>query len=187
LGILLNPKNREIPFPLVFTGPRSAMSYFDQIDHFIQATLGTDASRHYRIIIDDAPKVAKAIRKGIGRVRTFRLKTDDAFYFNWRLKIQPDFQTPFLPTHENMTALRISQQLPPHLLAVNLRRAFSGIVTGNVKDYGIRAVEKHGLYQINGDKYLMTLMDKLLSCFIEQQRMKLPGDEYMPCYQVVKN
>lgn len=185
LGILLNPENREIPFPLIFTGPTSAKPYFQQIDHFIQEALGTSASRRYRIIIDDAPKVAKAIRKGIGQVRTFRLKTDDAFYYNWRLKIQPEFQAPFLPTHENMAELQINQQLQSHHLAVNLRRAFSGIVAGNVKDYGIRAVEKYGLYQIRGDEHLMTLMDQLLSSFIEQKRMKLPGDEYRPCYRVV--
>jgi pyrimidine/purine-5'-nucleotide nucleosidase len=29
-----------------------------------------------------------------------------------------------------------------HELAANLRRAFSGIVTGNVKEYGIAAIER---------------------------------------------
>ena len=29
-----------------------------------------------------------------------------------------------------------------HQLAANLRRAFSGIVTGNVKEYGIQAIEQ---------------------------------------------
>lgn len=186
LGILLNPTNREIPFPLIFTGPRSAAAYFEQIDRFISATLGEDASKQYRIVIDDAPKAAKLIRKGIGQVRNYRLKTDDAFYYNWRLNIQEEFQAPFTPTHKNMAAIQISQHLKPHQLAVNLRRIFSGIVAGNVKDYGIRAVEKHGHYQINGEERIMSLMDELLSCFIRQHRMKLPGANYVPCYQVVK-
>ena len=187
LGILLNPKNKDIPFPLIFTGPQCAKPYIMQIDKFIRATLGEVASDHYRIIIDDAPKVAKATRKGIGRVKSYRLKTDDAFYYNWRLSIQKEFQTPFEPSHQNMSALQINKQLQPHKLAVNLRRAFSGIVAGNVKDYGIRAVEKYGHYEINGDRQIMTLMDELLTDFIQQHRMKLPGDDYVPCYQVVKN
>ena len=187
LGILLNPMNKDIPFPLIFTGPESAKDYFVQIDNFIKSTLGKVASAHYKIIIDDPQKVAKTLRKGIGQVKSFRVKTDDAFYYNWRLKIQEEFQTPFIPTHENMAALEISRDLAPHELATNLRRAFSGIVAGNVKDYGIRAVEKYGHYQINGDEEIMTLMDELLSCFIQQHRMKLPGNDYVPCYQVVKN
>ena len=187
LGILLNPLNKEIPFPLIFTGPESSKHYFSQIDTFIKVTLGESASEHYQIIIDDAQKVAKTLRKGIGQVRNFRLKTDDAFYYNWRLKIQDEFQMPFIPTHENMAALKISQKLASHELAVNLRQAFSGIVAGNVKDYGIREVEKYGNYQINGDKQIMTLMDELLTSFIAQHRMKLPGNDYVPCYQVVKN
>ena len=187
LGILLNPKNKDIPFPLIFTGPQSAEAYFLQIDKFIKFTLGEAATKHYRIIIDNPRKVAKTLRKGIGRVRNFRLKTDDAFYYNWRLTILKDFQKPFIPTHENMAALDISQKLQPHHLAVNLRRTFSGIVAGNVKDSGIRAVEKYGHYKIKGDKQIMTLMDELLTSFIEQHRMKLPGDDYVPCYQVIRN
>ncbi|GAM55743.1 decarboxylase family protein [Vibrio ishigakensis] len=37
---------------------------------------------------------------------------------------------------------------------------------------------------INGDEELMIKMDKLLSDFVKQQRMKLPGSEYIPCYRV---
>jgi hypothetical protein len=32
----------------------------------------------------------------------------------------------------------------------------------------------------------MEPMDALLSAFVEQQRMKLPGSEYTPCYRIVK-
>ncbi len=187
LGILLHPNNKDIPFPLVFTGPESAQDYFSQIDTFIRATLGERAASRYQIIINDPAKVARTVKKGIKRVRKFRLRTDDAFYFNWRLHIEPEFQTPFLPSHENMAALEIKQGMPAHLLAVNLRRAFSGIVAGNVKDYGIRAVEKFGHYQINGDKPVMELLDQLLTSFVQQHRMKLPGVDYHPCYQIVKN
>jgi len=75
---------------------------------------------------------------------------------------------------------------PPHELAANLRRAFSGIVAGNVKDKGIRRIEKHGRYEIHGDAAIMKPLDELLQAFVLQHRMKLPGGRpYEPCYRVV--
>ena len=71
------------------------------------------------------------------------------------------------------------------LRAANLRRAFSGIVAGNVKDAGIRAIEKNGPFEICGDAAIMREMDALLSSFVAQQRMKLPGSRYDPCYRIV--
>ncbi len=53
------------------------------------------------------------------------------------------------------------------------RAAFSGIVAGNVKEVGIRAIEKFGPYKINGDKEIMRRMDDLLQGFVAQHRMKL--------------
>ncbi|MGM0594126.1 MAG: nucleotide 5'-monophosphate nucleosidase PpnN [Pseudomonadota bacterium] len=184
LGILLHPDNRGMPFPLVFTGPADSVDYFRQIDEFIGATLGKEAQSRYRIIVDDPSAVAVAMREGIERVREYRKQHSDAYYFNWKLKIDPEFQRPFKPTHENMAALELSAEQPPHLLAANLRRAFSGVVAGNVKDEGIRAIEQHGLFEINGDVAVMDRMDALLSAFVAQQRMKLPGSEYVPCYRI---
>ena len=71
-------------------------------------------------------------------------------------------------------------------LSANLRRAFSGVVAGNVKDDGIRAIEKHGHFEIHGDPEIMGPMDELLASFVAQSRMKLPGKTYVPCYRVVK-
>ncbi|MNE73645.1 LOG family protein YgdH [compost metagenome] len=85
-----------------------------------------------------------------------------------------------------MANLRLSRNIPPHELAANLRRAFSGIVAGNVKDKGIRLIEQHGPYQIRGDAAVMEPLDRLLQAFVEQNRMKLPGGAaYEPCYRVV--
>ena len=72
-----------------------------------------------------------------------------------------------------------------HLLAANLRRAFSGVVAGNVKEQGIRAIEQHGCFEIQGNPALMLAMDDLLTSFVIQQRMKLPGKTYVPCYRIV--
>ena len=62
-----------------------------------------------------------------------------------------------------MAGLQIDRSQSPHELAYNLRRAFSGLVAGNVKEQGIRAIEAHGPFQIEGDKALMGMLDKLLA------------------------
>ena len=186
LGILLHPQNSNMPFPVIFTGPESAADYFEEIDRFIGSTLGRQAQDLYEIIVNDPVSVARKMREGIDSVRDFRKVNDDAYYFNWMLKIDAAFQEPFIPNHENMRRLKLDASLDHHHLAANLRRVFSGIVAGNVKDEGIRAIEEHGLFEINGDKQIMDLMDKLLSSFVEQHRMKLPGREYKPSYRIVK-
>ncbi len=184
LGILLHPDNAEIPFPLIFTGPDAA--YFAQIDQFIGATLGPVAQARYEIIINDPARVARRALEGIHRVREFREARDDAYYFNWLLKIAAEFQQPFEPTHTNMRNLELHRDQPPHHLAANLRRAFSGIVAGNVKESGIRAVAEHGLFEIRGEAAVMAPMDELLKSFVAQQRMKLAGKDYQPSYRVVR-
>ena len=186
LGVLLNPANAEMPFPLVFTGPESAREYFEEIDHFIALTLGEQAQDRYRIIIDDPAAVAREMVDGVARVRDWRVKVNDAFYFNWLLAIDPNFQQPFEPDHEAMSRLQISRDLPVHALAANLRRAFSGIVAGNVKPQGVRAIREHGPFEIRGERDIMHALDGLLTRFVAQHRMKLPGNEaYEPCYRVV--
>ncbi len=186
LGILLHPDNKNVPFPLILTGPRSTEDYFTQINDFIGHTLGKEAQRLYQIIIDDPVTVAREMVAGVERVRHFRTELGDAYYFNWLLKIEQEFQEPFVPTHENMRGLELHTDQERHLLAANLRRAFSGVVAGNVKDEGIRAIEEHGLFEIRGDKRLMESLDALLASFVAQTRMKLAGEAYTPCYRVIK-
>ncbi|WP_095054704.1 nucleotide 5'-monophosphate nucleosidase PpnN [Pseudomonas sp. Irchel s3b2] len=186
LGILMHPGNEGLPFPVVLTGPKSAAPYLEQLHAFVGATLGEAAQQHYEIIIDDPIEVARYMTQGLKEVKQFRRERNDAFHFNWLLKIDEGFQRPFDPTHANMANLQLSRNLPSHELAANLRRAFSGIVAGNVKDKGIRLIEEHGPYQIRGDAAVMQPLDKLLKAFVAQHRMKLPGGaEYVPCYQVV--
>lgn len=143
------------------------------------------AAERYQIIIDDPEAVALAMCAGIDRLTLFRRDNDDAFYFNWRLKIPLEFQQPFEPTHEAMASLDLSANQPVHLLAANLRRAFSGIVAGNVKEQGIHAIEQHGPYRLHAPGELMKHLDELLQAFVEQHRMKLPGSHYVPCYALV--
>ena len=185
LGVLLHPKNKDMPFPLIFTGPDSSEAYFKEIDQFIAGTLGKEAQQRYQIIVDNPAKVATEMQVGIKQVRAFRKDMGDAYYFNWLLKIDQVFQQPFSPTHENMSNLALHKNQENHLLAANLRRAFSGIVAGNVKDEGIRAIERNGHFEIHGDASIMKLMDSLLASFVAQHRMKLPGKKYLPCYRII--
>ncbi len=186
LGILLHPDNAEIPFPLVFTAPSTSAKYFEAIDRFIAMTLGDEVRKRYKIIVGDSTAVARELYAGIKKVRAYRKANNDAFYYNWLLKIDDEFQQPFVPTHESMAGLELNFDLDPHRLAANLRRMFSGVVAGNVKDEGIRAIEKYGHFEIKGDPRIMKLMDELLTSFVTQQRMKLPGKAYTPCYKIVQ-
>ena len=185
LGILLHPKNQLIPFPLVFTGPKSAESYFRQIHEFIGLTLGAKAQSLYRIVIDDEAAVARIMVDGMKQVQEYRRQTQDAYYFNWVLNIDTDFQRPFSPTHENMSNLDLHANQEAHQLAANLRKAFSGIVDGNVKEHGIRAVQEKGPYEIRGEKNIMDPLEHLLRSFVAQKRMKIPTREYEPCYRII--
>jgi hypothetical protein len=42
---LLDPANRDMPFPVVFTGPADSAEYFEQIHRFIGTTLGPEAQQ----------------------------------------------------------------------------------------------------------------------------------------------
>jgi predicted Rossmann-fold nucleotide-binding protein len=184
LGILLHPANESLPFPVVFTGPPASAEYFRQIEEFLLATLGPVARRCYRVVLADPVEVAREMLRGMDVVREFRRRKSDAYNFNWLLDIPPDLQQPFEPTHEAMAALEIHRGMPAHRLAAELRRAFSGIVAGNVKEAGIRAIEAQGPFAIHGDTELLKPLDALLDSFTRQRRMKSAG-EYRPCYRVV--
>jgi predicted Rossmann-fold nucleotide-binding protein len=184
LGILLHPDNVGQPLPLIMTGPASSESYFRQIDEFVAATLGAEAQKHYEIVIDNPRAVAQKIKSRLDEVLDFRKRHGDAFYFNWRLQIDREFQRPFIATHESMQDLDISEDLPVHILAANLRRVFSGIVSGNVRDDTAEQIELHGPFQISGSGRILTMLDKLLAAFVSQRRMKISGKNYDPCYVI---
>lgn len=186
LGLLSHPANAAQPLPLVLTGPPESAAYFAALDEFVRLVLGTEIASRYRIVVGDPHAVADLQADGIRNVLAYRDAHDDAAYFNWRFAIDQGYQAPFAPTHENVAALALSRGLPRHELASNLRRVFSSIVAGNVKEQGIAAVEARGPFQIRGEPDIMAALDALLSGFVAQQRMRLPGRAYRPCYEVVR-
>ena len=83
-----------------------------------------------------------------------------------------------------MRDLDISEDLPKHELAANLRRVFSGIVSGNVREDTAELIEKNGPFEINGSARIMSLLDDLLAAFVGQHRMKISRERYDPCYVI---
>ena len=83
-----------------------------------------------------------------------------------------------------MAALEIRDSLPTHELAANLRRVFSGIVSGNVRTDTAQVIEERGPFRISASPGIMPLLDALLRAFVQQGRMKLNAAEYVPCYEV---
>jgi len=185
LGVKMHPANSELPLPVVLAAPESSAGYFQQIDAFLRGTLGDDVARHYEIICGNPAAVAKSLKKRIKKVREYRMAQQESFSYNWGLAIPDDLQQPFHPTHENMAALQLHRQQPVHELAAELRRAFSGIVAGNIKEFGVRAVEEHGPYQLRGEPDLVASLGELLAAFVAQGRMKLDPGKYTPCFELV--
>lgn len=186
LGIMMHPENKSQPLAIILTGPKESHDYFKVIDQFIADTLGIEAQKYYQIIIDDPVLVAQVIKRSMIKIINYRKGIGAAFTFNWSLKIDDAFQRPFKINHKNMSNLELHFDQPANELASNLRRIFSGIVHGNVKDKGIKSIEEKGPFLLKGDKALMNKVDILLKNFIKQGRMKLPGSDYVPCYKIIK-
>jgi len=188
LGILMHPKNKEQALPVVLTGPEESKAYFEKLDTFISNTLGEEATHWYKIIIDDPEAVAQYVQTGVAALKRYRRDAGDAYHFNWTLHIEDQFQRPFVANHETVAGLNLQRNQPKEELAADLRRAFSAIVAGNVKEPGIREIRKHGPFKIHGEPDFMAELDELLQSFVVQHRMKLPGgDPYQPCYEVIKS
>ncbi|MEQ8230205.1 MAG: nucleotide 5'-monophosphate nucleosidase PpnN, partial [Gammaproteobacteria bacterium] len=184
LGVLADPRNADQPLPVVLTGPAESAGYFAALDAFIREVLGPESAARYRIVVANPSAVAEQLAHAAAQVLRYRDEVDDAGYFNWRLAIEERFQAPFAATHASMAELVISRDLPHHELAANLRRLFSGIVAGNVKESGIAAVEAEGPFRIHGELRIMNALDGLLRSFVEQSRMRLPGRAYDPCWEI---
>jgi pyrimidine/purine-5'-nucleotide nucleosidase len=185
LSLLLHPDNKEA-IPLVLAGPESCRGYFDELERFLVECLGEGVKQHYRIIIGAPAEVGRIIRSATDDVHARRRNARQAYYFNWELQIEADLQVPFIPTHAAMEALELSAQLPKHKLASNLRCIFSGLVSGNVKPFGVEQVRLHGPYKLSGDRKFLASMDRLLQVLVREKRMKLVAEaaDYQPCYQL---
>lgn len=184
LGLMLHPDNAGMSLPILFAAPEGREDYFDGLDRFIRATLGDRATGFYRVISGQPEDVARAARDGIEQVVNYRRDTAESYAYNWTLSLPLAMQQPFVPTHDNMAGLNLDSELPDYELAAQLRCAFSGIVAGNVKAFGIEQVRRHGPFQLRGDPQMMAQLDRLLQGFVSQGRMTLQRRDYQPCYRI---
>ena len=184
LGILLEPANAGQPLKVVLTGPKSTADYFIHIRRFIEGTLGKKAAELLHVIVDDPAEVARFMVATMEQARDFRRSNSDSYNYNWLLRIPREFQKPFEVSHAAMASLELSMGQPVHERAANLRRAFSGIVAGNVKERGIRLIEEKGPFEIHAEPQIAGPLDELLRGFVAERRMKLVG-EYRPSYRIV--
>ena len=83
-----------------------------------------------------------------------------------------------------MASLHLQREQPVFQLMVELRKAFSGIVAGNVKEFGVRAVAQHGPYKMQGDPVVIESLSHLLQTFVAQGRMKIDAASYTPCFEL---
>jgi len=186
LSILLHPDNSDLTLPVILTGDECSRAYFEGIIKFLNTTLGTEATDKLKLIINHPRDVATYMKEQMEEVRQDRKSSSDAYYYNWRMTLEIEHQQPFIPNHKNMAKLSLHKDQPVHVLASQLRKAFSGIVAGNVKADGIREIQQHGPFDLQGDKEIMNAMDTLLKSFVAQKRMKLDTSEYDPCYKIHK-
>jgi pyrimidine/purine-5'-nucleotide nucleosidase len=184
LSILMHPDNSEA-IPLVLAGPESCRNYFQELEQFLLDCLGEEVKHHYRVIVGDPEEVGRTIKSATDDVHARRRAAQQAYYFNWELQIPADLQQPFTPTHERMAALQLTGDLPKYQLASNLRCAFSGLVAGNIKTFGMEQVRQYGPYKLSGDRKYLSSLDRLLQVLVKEKRMKLGEADYQPCYQLV--
>ena len=185
LGILLEPGERRPAAPVVLTGPQIDRRLLRADRPLHRRNAGQKAAELLHVIVDDPAEVARDMvaRHGAGA----RLPPQQQRLVQLQLaaaRSRRPFQQPFEVDARSHGALRLHRDQPAHELAADLRRAFSGIVAGNVKEDGMRAIEKLGPFELTGDASVMKLLDELLTAFVAQKRMKLPGSAYRPCYRL---
>lgn len=183
LSILMQEENQQQVLPLIFASSKEDKAYFESLDIFLRKCLGDEVAKYYNIVTESPVKIAEAAKAGVQQVHKFRRRTQESYGYNWQLYIPHALQKPFLPTHENMAALQLHADTPADELSVNLRAAFSGIVAGNVKKFGIESVAANGPYQLNADAQIGQLLESLLQGFVKQGRMSLKQG-YKPCFEI---
>ena len=183
LGIKLCHENRHNPIPLILTGNKDSAPYWEAINDFLVHCFGSEITRHYQIILDNPNEVARQVADGLKTIYEHRTLIHESYCYNWSLFIPPELQFPFEVNHQNMAGLNLCKGQDSYKLAANLRRAFSGIVAGNVKEYGIQMVAQKGPFKLHGDQEIINYMGKLMTDFIEQGRILLSQREYVPCYE----
>lgn len=184
LTILADPKNIEDPLPVVLTGPKSSTEIIDAYLAFLNEVLGESITNRLTVILDDPEAVASYMQQSQKIVRSHRILKNDAYAFNRTLHISKSLQQAFIPTHASMSALQLDRNTSQKVLASELRRLFSGIVSGNLKPKTKDLIRKNGPFEIHAYPNLAEAIDQLLERLISENRMTIDG-QYERCYKLL--
>jgi pyrimidine/purine-5'-nucleotide nucleosidase len=137
----------------------------------------------HEIIVDAPAAVARAAVAGYQAAAKRRFERQEPMYYHNELVIDRELQQPFEPTHESMASLRLHRDQEGFVLARELRKLFSGIVAGNIKQATVARIKQFGPFEITAEPGITAPLDRLLNSFVQQGRMKISGN-YRPCYRV---
>ena len=146
-------RTREQPLPVVLTGPARERRLLraDSRSSSRPRSAPTALTR-LKVIVDDPAAVARHLVRGIEQVRDVPPRAQRLLQLQLAAARAARVAAA-VRGHPCARCARCSciATQPVHELAANLRRAFSGIVTGNVKEHGIAAIERDGPYELSGD------------------------------------
>lgn len=181
LGIRMDERNRDQSWPIVMTSATPEFPH--DINEFVGTVFGEKVTKWYQTIINSPKGVAEYVDQQKPEIDFGRDINEDAHEWNRSLVIPEEFQTPFLPTHDNMAALELHTGQPVGKLMAQLRMLCKGLVHGSITAEGMERIRELGKFRIHGDRTILEALDRLLAKFIAQKRIK--ADFYEPCYEFV--
>lgn len=185
LGVKTHEANKNQYMPIVMTASEGSLPYVNAVNEFITTVLSEDMREQYKTIINSPTGVAEFIVQEVPIVDVARDDNDDSDEWNRSLHFPEQFQLPFIPTHENVEALQLHWKQPIADLAAELRKLCKAIVHGSVTAQGMAQIREEGKYKIHGEPKILEALDKLLTVFIQQKRMR--AETYEPCYELHVN
>ena len=183
LVIRLSPKNKNISFPLILTGPSSSKDYFNSIENFLEQMFGQKIKQYYQVIVGDAKEVSYRIKEEVNQALEVRKLNRDAFDFNWSLHIPYGLQEAFHPSYDQIEKIFIHSKQNKIELAIDLRKIISSIVAANLKRNFVKTISEKGPFKIKGEKTYLLALSEILEIFTLQKRMSAQNNT--PSYQFV--
>ena len=179
-GILLDPANREQPFPIVLTGPAESAAYFEQIGRFIAGTLGRGgrAALHDHHRRPGRGGAAHGARHGCGA----RVPPPAQRLVQLQLAALHPARVPAaLRGHARQRCARSSWTATSRCTSWPRTCAAPSPASSPAtsRSTASRRSSAHGPYELAGDPAIMQLLDELLAAFVAQRRMK-PARQRLP-------
>jgi pyrimidine/purine-5'-nucleotide nucleosidase len=185
LGIKTHEANKGQYLPIAMTAAKDSLPYVNATNEFIGTVLGENMLKQYETIINAPAAVAEYMVREVPLVDLARDDNDDSDEWNRSMHMPEEFQVPFMPSHENVEALELHNNQPIGQLAAELRKLCKAIVHGSVTAAGMEQIREFGKFKIHGEPRILEALDKLLTLFIAQKRMR--ADKYEPCYELHVN